>query len=291
MIVDKIDWPKEAKESGMTDEQNNTQSSASGNAENEDKTSRMDAAKAFFRSMYAGADGDEDSSSDNSSDNRRVQELEQALKDAEQKTVEAEGLYKRMAADFDNFRRRVERERDEYASHGVRKAAESILPALDDLDRALSYLKPDTPAAKLIESFELVSSRLFSCLEQVGLKRIDTRAVLFDPYFHEPVQQIETTEHPDGTVVNELRAGYALGEKVIRPALVNVASNNTPEPVIEAEPIQEAIAPVEGSSVEEALVEGPPEKHSEGKKAKGKPKPEPSDDRVYDLGDIEDIDE
>lgn len=199
---------------------------------NEDKVTRMDAAKAFFRAMYA---GDESASAESSqadaesppANSSRARDLEQQNKELEQRAIEAENLYKRMAADFDNFRRRMEREREEFANVGVRKAAEAIMPALDDLDRALLYLSPDTSADKIIESFQLVANRIIQCLEQAGLKRLSTKGEQFNPRFHEPVQQIETTEHPDGTIVHELRGGYTLGDKVIRPALVNVALNNT----------------------------------------------------------------
>jgi molecular chaperone GrpE len=199
--------------------------------DDDDKTNRMDAAKAFFRQMYAGneepaqSEGGESSSGGSAADSRRVRELEQQIKELEQRTNEAENLYKRMAADFDNFRRRMEREREDSANAGVRKAAEAIMPALDDLDRALLYLNPETPAEKVIESFQLVAGRILQCLDQVGLKRLNTKGAIFDPRFHEPVQQIETTEMPDGMIMHELRGGYSLGDRVIRPALVNVASN------------------------------------------------------------------
>jgi molecular chaperone GrpE len=213
--------------------------------------SRMDAAKAFFRAMYAGSDSESDSESDsdenednknedanenwsstsrNSTESanlsREMGDLQARLREAEQKVIEAESLYKRMAADFENYRRRIDREREELTSHGARKTVETLLPALDDLDRALSVLSTDTPSNKLLESFKLVANRIVSCLEQVGVKRLVTEGQIFDPKFHEPVQQIETNEHPDGAIVQELRGGYILNDKVVRPALVNVASNN-----------------------------------------------------------------
>src|SRR5579883_3147791 len=148
--------------------------------EGEEKGSRMDAAKAFFRAMYAGDEapatnqpGGAESSSP--ADSRRVKELEQQNKELEQKATEAENHYRRMAADFDNFRRRIEREREEFTNHGVRKAAEAIIPALDDLDRAIMYLSPESPAEKLFESFQLVCSRITQCLETAGLKRLKTQ--------------------------------------------------------------------------------------------------------------------
>jgi len=202
----------------------------------EDKGSRMDAAKAFFRAMYAGDESAGAPSSNGETDSRRVKELEQQVAMLEQKATEFENLYKRLAADFDNFRRRMERDKEEFANAGVRKAAEAIIPALDDLDRAQMYLNKDTPTEKLLESFQLISTRFMQCLEQAGLKRLNTSGgVLFDPRFHEPVQQIESDTLPDQTIMHELRGGYMLGERVIRPALVNVALNTKMDmPPVEA---------------------------------------------------------
>lgn len=198
----------------------------------DDKGSRVDAAKAFFRAMYAGDEppasfGQPQAESATQTACRNCEALTSSLKDAEQKQAEAETLYKRMAADFDNYRRRMEREREESISIGVKKAAEGMLPALDDLDRAMQFLNPDTPGDKLIDGFKLVQNRIMACMEGVGLKPIEAVGQPFDPRFHEPVQQIETTEHPDGNVMQELRRGYTIGDKVVRPSLVNVASNST----------------------------------------------------------------
>ena len=285
------------------DDEKNQQASSS---EGDDKGSRMDAAKAFFRAMYAGeeppaaepgsASGGGGGGGD---DSRRVKELQQQMAMLEQKATEAENLYKRMAADFDNFRRRMERERDEFTNAGVRKAAEAIIPALDDLDRALLYLTAETPAEKLIESFQLVATRISQCLETAGLKRLNTKGgVLFDPRFHEPVQQIETTEVPDQTIMHELRGGYVLGERVIRPALVNVALNNsvTVPPIAELKP--EPAAPANGTETASASQASPvataTEETKEGppvKKATAASTAEPEDgSRVFDLGDIEELD-
>lgn len=285
----------------------------------EEKGSRMDAAKAFFRAMYAG-DEPQGGAPAPEADSRRVKELEQACKDFEQRATEAENLYRRMAADFDNFRRRMERERDEFTNAGVRKLAEAIIPALDDLDRAMMYLTPDTPADKVIESFQLVNSRINQCLEGAGLKRLVTKGEIFDPRFHEPVQQIETTEHADGAIMHELRGGYQLGDRIIRPALVNVALNTVnPAPVTPPPP---PLAEIPGKATgEQKMTSSPTDKTTGEQKISSTPqdavakaaldeaqseasktsaeqskpkaaataKKEPSDEGVYDLGNLDDF--
>ncbi|HEY9790481.1 MAG TPA: nucleotide exchange factor GrpE [Candidatus Obscuribacterales bacterium] len=202
----------------------------------EERGARVDAAKAFFRAMYAGEDPPANAAEFAKTPQetatktacRNCEGLEQSLREVEVKAAEAEKLYTRMAADFENFRKRMERERDESVSFGVKKAAEAMMPALDDLDRAMQFLNADTPADKLLESFKLVGTRLLQCMEGLGLKSIETVGQPFDPKFHEPVQQVETSEFPDGVVMQELRRGYTLGDRTVRPALVNVASNSGP---------------------------------------------------------------
>jgi molecular chaperone GrpE len=196
----------------------------------EEKGSRMDAAKAWFRQMNAGAEAgaveSEGSGGGGASSCRSCQGLEIQVREAEQKATEAESLYKRMAADFENYRRRVDREREEFTAIGIQKFAEAMLPALDDMDRALSTLHADMASDKILESLKLVHNRVTGSMEKIGLKPLVALGEHFDPRFHEPVQEVETTEFPDGSVMQELRRGYILNEKVIRPALVNVASNS-----------------------------------------------------------------
>lgn len=278
----------------------------------EDKGSRMDAAKAFFRAMYAGDEPQaQQSAAPSEADSRRVKELEAQVGHLEQKAAEAENLYRRMAADFDNFRRRMDRDRDELGNAGIRKVVEAIIPALDDLDRAMTYLTPETPADKVIESFQLVANRINQCLETAGLKRLKTIGEQFDPRFHEPVQQIPTTEQVDGSIMHELRGGYILGERVIRPAMVTVAQNdampapppapkstteqampgaankNTGEHQAAGSPQSSASTPQD--AVAQAKTEEESSKIDETEKAKAAASTAKKDDGVYDLGSLDDF--
>ncbi len=148
------------------------------------------------------------------------------LNAAEQKVKDLDSQYRRLAADFENYRKRIDREREDFIGFGVQRVVEALLPALDDMDRAMNNLSVETDPEKLLESLRLVYDRITCCLEQVGVKTLKAEGEHFDPRFHQPVQQILTTEFPDGSVIHELRKGYTLLDKVIRPALVNVASNH-----------------------------------------------------------------
>lgn len=239
-------------ESAQNEESNPSEEAASEAETKEGKGARMNAAKAFYRAMYAGAEPDpedfglKDKASGGGGGPRdsgpcmNCQFLENQVKELEGKTTEAENLYKRMAADFENYRRRMDREREEFQALGIQRAVENLLPALDDLDMAQTRLKPDQDPKTLVESLKMVYARFGRCLEQIGIKQLEVIGTPFDPRLHEPVQEIATNEVPDGSVVHQLRAGYTFGEKVIRPSLVNVATKLEGEeavpPPIEPEP-------------------------------------------------------
>jgi len=204
-----------------------------------DSSSRMDSAKAFFRAIYAGdeVEAEKYGMQVETTNNQAAgvgscvncDQLAADFEQAQAKTAEIEGLYKRMAADFDNYRKRIEREREDLVDIGVQKAVEALLPALDDLDRAQANLSNTSELANVIESLKLISARFAKSLEQLGIKPLEPIGQPFDPRLHEPVQKITTTEVPDGAVVHDLRRGYALGDKVIRPTLVNVATADAAE--------------------------------------------------------------
>lgn len=222
----------------------------------EDRANRMNAAKAFYRAMYAGEEVAPDDFGMNDGSAPRAQahtgpcpncaRLEAQAAEFEKQKNEAENYYKRIAADFENYRRRLDRERDEFQGLGIQKAIEQILPALDDMDRAKTSLQTVTDPKAILDSLNLVFARFAKCLEATGVKQMEVIGEPFDPRLHEPVQEIESNEYADGAVIHELRRGYLYKDKVLRPALVNVTSN--PSGVIvkkdapAAEPAAEATA-------------------------------------------------
>lgn len=203
-----------------------------GIAKPEEKGGRMNAAKAFYRAMYAGEEANpedygislEKTGGSPAADSARVKELEAHVGELEGKVTEIDTLYKRMAADFENYRRRTDREREEFAANGALKAIEAILPAMDDLDRAQMTLNATMDPKNILESFKLVGNSFTRCLEQIGAKALTVIGEPFDPRLHEPVQEIRTNEYPDSTVIHELRRGFMYKERVLRPALVNVTA-------------------------------------------------------------------
>jgi molecular chaperone GrpE len=138
---------------------------------------------------------------------------------------ERDDLYDRLlrkTADFDNFRKRTERERREFAEWAAAELIGDVLAVVDDFERALAVPAPPE-AAKYREGVELIHRQLTDVLRKRGVQPIDTTGADFDPTVHQAVAYDESPGARDGEVVAELRRGYRLGERLLRPALVRVA--------------------------------------------------------------------
>ena len=126
----------------------------------------------------------------------------------------------RARAEFDNARRRSERERSEYLQFAAMDLVKDILPVLDDFERALKVETADREYAKGVE---LIYQRLYDSLKRVGLEPIETEGRQFDPNVHQAVERVHTDEAADQTVLGEFQRGYNFKGKLLRPAMVKVA--------------------------------------------------------------------
>ena len=127
----------------------------------------------------------------------------------------------RLAADFENYKKRATRARLEYVALANERLVKDLLPILDDLERALEAAA-EHEEAKLEEGVRLVHRSLAHLLEREGLKQIDTEGV-FDPHVHEALLAQPSEEHESGDVLDVIQKGYRLGDRVIRPARVIVS--------------------------------------------------------------------
>lgn len=134
--------------------------------------------------------------------------------------------YIRLAADFDNFRKRQEQEKENLLKFGTENALTKMLDILDNFERGKKALENVEDITKVKESFDLIHKQVIETLQKLGLKEIDAEGKEFDPNFHEAVMQTPTNEQKENTIINVLQKGYETNDKVLRPALVNVA---TPE--------------------------------------------------------------
>ena len=130
----------------------------------------------------------------------------------------------RRQADFENFRKRIEKERHQERHRGVEHLIEVLLPVLDAFDTALASASKDAAAADYAKGFELIRRQLWDTLSKQGLAKIEAVGKEFNPHFHHAIARVETSEHADGTVVGELQPGYTFHERVLRPAMVRVAA-------------------------------------------------------------------
>ena len=131
--------------------------------------------------------------------------------------------YLRLAADFENFRKRQELERENLIKYGAADALKKLIEVLDNFDRGKKALEKVEDCQVVKENFDLLHKQTMDVLTKLGLEPIETEGKEFDPNFHEAVMQTPTSEHPENTIVNELQKGYKLGDKVLRPSLVSVA--------------------------------------------------------------------
>jgi molecular chaperone GrpE len=126
----------------------------------------------------------------------------------------------RTAAEFDNYRKRMDRERRELADYTAGEVISELLPIIDNLERALQAAAEDDPLRKGVE---LTHRQMLDLLRKRGVKPIEALGADFDPNFHQAVIHEESTEHREGEVMAELQRGYVVGDRLLRPAMVKVA--------------------------------------------------------------------
>ena len=133
--------------------------------------------------------------------------------------------YMRIAADFENYRKRTSKEKEEIDLQVKRNTITELLPVVDNFERARSHLKPQSEGEMTIhKSYQGVYKQLVDCLKRLGVAPMRPEGQLFDPNLHEAVMREATDEHPEGTVLEELVRGYYFGDRVLRHAMVKVAA-------------------------------------------------------------------
>lgn len=140
----------------------------------------------------------------------------------------------RIAADFDNFRKRTAKEKEDLEAQIKRTTIIELLPVVDNFERARSHIKPQDEGEMTIhKSYQSVYKQLVDCLKRIGVSPMRPEGQLFDPNLHEAVMREPTSEQPEGTVIEQLMRGYFIGDRVLRHAMVKVAAAE--EPVITSE--------------------------------------------------------
>ena len=155
-------------------------------------------------------------------DRQGAELLESKIAELEAALAEAKDRHLRVAADFDNFRKRTRAEQRETIQHASADLIARLLPGLDDLHKALEH-RPEGTDEAWLKGVELSVRKLDDALGSHGLEAIEAVGARFDPKLHEAIGHEESTEHAEDTVVSELRRGYRIHDRVLRPALVRVS--------------------------------------------------------------------
>src|SRR5688500_1694803 len=177
-----------------------------------------------------GVAGGEDPKPEHAAEKPEKEESSEAEAAAPDPIAEAKAEAQRMkeqwirtAADFDNCRKRTRRELDDARKSGREEILKEFLPVFDNLERAIQSAQRAQEVKAVADGLQMILRQYGDTLGRVGMQKVKTIGHQFDPSHHEAIQQIETEEHPPGTVVAEVQAGYLQGERLIRAAMVVVA--------------------------------------------------------------------
>jgi molecular chaperone GrpE len=150
-------------------------------------------------------------------------DAESAIEDAERQRDEYYDLLLRKTAEFDNYRKRTDRERQTLAEAVAADLIAELLPLVDDLERALQVETADEASNAYRRGVELIHRQLLEVLRKRGVRPLDVLGTDFDPYYHQAVSHEPAEGRRDGEVIEEFRRGYMLGDRLLRPAMVKVA--------------------------------------------------------------------
>ena len=167
---------------------------------------------------------DESAKTDESSEEAVKEESQEEVNPLQEKYDTLNNQYIRLAADFENFRKRTEQEREALLKYGAKKKKKKMLEVLDNFERGLKAIETVDDCEKVKECYNLAYKNFTDVLAKAGLETIKAEGETFDPNFHEAVMQTPSTDVPEHTIIAELQKGYKLGNKVLRPTLVNVAT-------------------------------------------------------------------
>jgi len=155
----------------------------------------------------------------------RISKLEEALAIKEAEAKNNWDKFLRERADLENYRKRVQREKEEILKYGNESLILEILPVIDNMERALSHASEEPNNEAIIEGIRLTHAMLLNALKKFGVTPIETtKGSPFDPAFHQAMHQVTNSEFPPNTVVEELQRGYMINDRLLRPTMVSVAA-------------------------------------------------------------------
>jgi molecular chaperone GrpE len=208
---------------------NNKENEQLDNKENENEQSNVnqpEGTEASQQSEAAQEANPEEETDASSEQSHQEGASDQVLAELEQARKQAEENYQRLLrvqADYDNFRRRTREEKEQLAKYASLKLIEQLLPVLDNFERALASSNDKKDYDALYKGLDMTFRQLEQVLAQEGLQRMESVGQPFNPEYHQAIMQVESEEHEEGIIVEEVQKGYMLKDKVIRPAMVKVS--------------------------------------------------------------------
>jgi molecular chaperone GrpE len=154
---------------------------------------------------------------------KEIEELKKKLDEKEKEAKEHYDRLLRVAADFDNYKKRATREKEEWTKFANEDLIKAILPFIDNLERAINHAEKVEDAGVLIEGVRLTIQQLLQALSKFGLSSFESHGKPFDPALHEAVLLVPTDQHEPNQVVEEFQKGYLLNDRLLRPATVSVS--------------------------------------------------------------------
>ena len=152
----------------------------------------------------------------------QLKAVKEELNSTDKEAGEYLDYLKRLKAEFENYKRRSQKDKERIVSLRNEDLIKQFLPVLDDLERAVDSSQQSKNLASLVEGIGMILEKLKGVLQRQGLQQIKAEGEEFDPHFHEALMSVDLAEYPDNLVVEEMRKGYKLNDKILRPAMVKV---------------------------------------------------------------------
>jgi molecular chaperone GrpE len=153
-----------------------------------------------------------------------IKRLEAALAAKETEAAVNWDKFLRERADLENLRKRFQKEKEDLFKYGNENLIQEILPSVDNLERALEHATADNSATAINEGVQMTLNMLRAALKKFGVTPIETKGAPFDSAFHQAMAQVETADQEPNTIVQEFQKGYMLNDRLLRPAMVTVAT-------------------------------------------------------------------
>lgn len=174
-------------------------------------------------------DTDVEGATENPQENAEVPSLADQLLEKDEELHTLNDKYLRLAAEFDNYKRRVQRDQQDTIRFANEKLFKDLLPTLDNLERALQSGREQDRIEGLLEGVDLTYKHFLDTLQKMGIQQVSSVGEVFDPAKHQAVGQVESTTIPENVIVDEYQKGYFVHDRILRPAMVTVAKTKEPD--------------------------------------------------------------